>query len=126
MKRVAAVLSLQLLLVTGCITMADYRAIENADDLHSMVGTKVCVTGNLSDIPWQHLVGNFKNYPHSYYFDVQKYQIMIYTKTPCDCTGPLKVFGTVVTVEGMSKHPANKEDTFKEYHITVDRWECVK
>jgi hypothetical protein len=93
--------------------------------ISKIVGKSVSVVGKISDTPWQHLIGYFPGYSRDYYFDVGKDQIVIYSKTAIDCTGKVKVYGKVVEVKGKSKDP-RKDEVYREYHITVDKAECIK
>ncbi|MBN2353744.1 MAG: hypothetical protein JXD23_14320 [Spirochaetales bacterium] len=93
--------------------------------MSGLEGRKVEIAGRISDTPWQHLIGNPDGFPYSYYFDVEDFQIVVYSKSPIACPGPLLVRGTVVKVQGSSKRSDTKADaSWVEYHLAADSWEC--
>ncbi len=93
-------------------------------DLSKLVDKEVTVTGKVSDVPWQHMIASVKGYPLSEYFDLDdKYQIVIYLKSPINEKGRISVTGKVIGVHGGSKRPgAAKSEPYTEYHIAVDAW----
>jgi len=109
--------------ISGCINMGDYISMTDSYRLQEYVDKKVKVTGRISDMPWQHLIGNFEKYSEIYYFDIKEDQIVIYSKMAILCSSSLTIYGTVVKVTGKSKRPGSNEE-YTEYHILVDRWEC--
>ncbi|MBN2442187.1 MAG: hypothetical protein JXJ04_12610 [Spirochaetales bacterium] len=115
-----------ILFLTGCKTMENYIDVTDAMGLENYVDKKVKVTGKISGEPWQHLVGSFKDFRESYYFDVDDYQILIYSKKPINCETNLTVYGSVVKVSGRSKRPEDEVEEYTEYHIQVDTWTCGK
>ena len=112
------------ILATGCYDKIGYRKIKNPLELQESIGHKVFLTGRISDTPWQHIVANTPEYPNSYYFDIKDSQIIIYSASAIDCSEQLNIYGTVIEVKGLSKHAESEDDTFTEYHITIDKWEC--
>lgn len=104
--------------------MEDYIVLTDATSLQNYVDKKVKVTGIISKEPWQHLIGSFEKFRESYYFDVEDYQIVIYSKRPITCEKNLTVYGSVVKVSGRSKRPGDEEEEYTEYHIQVDKWTC--
>ncbi len=101
-----------------CVTVND------ASTLRRYMNECVVLHGKVSDIPWQHMVGTFKGYPRTAYFDVGSFQIVVYSRTPISCTGEVEVTGKVREVKGLSKGPEPRE-TFTEYHVTADSWKCT-
>lgn len=102
-----------------------YAPVKNAEDLKNFVGKKVVVEGMISTIPWQHLVNPPLTHPVEYYFDVGKFQILIYAKKKFSCGKTLRVSGTVIELHGAGKG-SKADETFKEYHVVVDSWKCLK
>ena len=109
--------------LTGCITMDNYITLSDAYNLQDFVDKKVKLTGKISEIPWQHMIGYFEEYGEFNYFDVQDYQIVIYSKSLINCKKALVIYGTVAEVSGQSKRQ-DSEEVYTEYHVIVDRWEC--
>ncbi len=114
-------------LILSCAGTAMYTTLDSAGEMRPYEGKKVELTGRISDTPWQHLMGNPWGFGESYYFDVGDFQIVIYSKTPVSCTGDVKVRGTVIKVQGPPKREGGKVDeTYVEYHLAVDEWDCVE
>jgi hypothetical protein len=101
--------------------MNEYKKIFDPFDLKKFARKKVVVEGTISEMPWQHLIGYIENYNKIYYFDINNDQIVIYSKDQISCTGKIKVYGTVVKIDGESKRPGSNE-AYTEYHILVDKW----
>ena len=71
-------------------------------------------------------MGNPFGYGNSYYFDVQDFQIVIYSKSPISCAGELTVRGAVLKVQGPPRGAGGKvDDTCVEYHLAADEWTCI-
>jgi hypothetical protein len=121
-----AVLLLLLFLLLGCKTVEEYVMLEDAAPMQEYVDKKVCLTGEVSDIPWQHMIAFVEGHPYSEYFDVRDYQIVIYAKTQIQCRGMVKLYGTVLKVEGKGKRPDPGDELYVEYHLIVDKWECLE
>ncbi len=117
-------LFLLLLFFCGCKTMDDYVTLEDTAPMHEYVDKKVCLVGQVSSIPWQHMIAFVEGHPYSEYFDVRDYQIVIYAKTPIECQGMVRLYGTVLKVEGKGKRPDPGDELYTEYHLVVDKWEC--
>ncbi len=114
-----------LFLLASCAGTANYTRLDSALAMERFAGKKVELAGRVSDTPWQHLVGNPDGFPYSCYFDVDRFQIVVYAKRPIACSGVLVVRGTVVEIRGSSKQPGSKADeSYVEYHLTADEWEC--
>ena len=103
--------------------MENYISLTDSNRLHEYVDKKVKVSGRISDMPWQHLIGNFEQYNEIYYFDIKDDQIVIYGKEAIVCSSSLTIYGTVIKVSGKSKRPGSNE-VYTEYHILIDKWEC--
>ena len=117
-----------LLLVVCCVSSGyakkiKYTPVSDPAALKNYVGKKVIVEGKISKIPWQHLVNPPKTHPVDYYFDMEKFQIVIYAKEKIACDKTLKVFGEVIELRGAGKG-SKADETFKEYHVVVDSWKC--
>jgi hypothetical protein len=118
-------LLLPAMIMAACAGTGSYARLESGAGLGAYEGRRVEIRGRISETPWQHLISNPEGYGQSYYFDVGDSQIVIYTKAPLDCAGELTVRGTVVRVQGSSKRPGSKADeSYIEFHIAVDGWEC--
>jgi hypothetical protein len=104
--------------------MDDYVMLEDTARMSAYVDKKVSLEGQISDVPWQHMIAATKEYPYSEYFDVKGFQIVVYSKTPMECEGSIRVFGRVLEVSGKGKRPKPGDEPYTEYHLLVDRWEC--
>lgn len=91
------------------------------------VGEKITLTGKISKIPWQHLIKFINDGDHINYFDLDNgEQIVIYSREPITCRGKMKINGEVILTKGSSKRPQKiKDDTYQEYQLLVDSWECL-
>ncbi len=112
-----------------CVSIAHakkikYIPVKDAQELKNYVGQKVVVKGTVSNTPWQHVMNPPETHPVEIYFDIGKWQIVLYAKEKISCAGKVKVKGKVMQLGGESK-PGAKE-TVTEYHIVVDKWKCVK
>ena len=123
---IEAALLLLLLVFCSCKTMNDYVVLEDTVPMSEYVDKKVCLMGKVSNIPWQHMIAMVDGYPVIEYFDVKDYQIVIYAETPIECNGMVKLYGTVLEVQGEGKRYEPGDELYTEYHLLVDRWECVK
>lgn len=110
------------------VTPIMYTSVKNGVDLKNYVDKKVVVEGKVSDKPWQHIIYSSSKYPVSSYFDIGKYQIVIYSKEMIGTVKKIKVKGTVVKVTAKSKNPklSKAGEIYTEYHILVDKIEPVK
>lgn len=92
------------------------------------VGEKITLTGNISKIPWQHLIKFISDRNHINYFDLDNgEQIVIYSREPITCRGKMKINGEIILTKGSSKRPQKiKDDTYQEYQLLVDSWECLR
>ncbi len=95
--------------------------------LKDKVGKTIALIGKISDIPWQHMIKIVENHNHIYHFDLEDGdQIVIYSKVEIHCTRSLSVAGEVIEVRGKLKRPSKIDDvTYVEYHIIIDKWECI-
>ena len=73
---VTAALILLSLLLLGCKTVEDYVMLEDTAPMSGYVDKKVCLVGEVSEIPWQHMIAFVEGHPYSEYFDVKDYQIV--------------------------------------------------
>lgn len=91
------------------------------------VGEKITLTGKISKIPWQHLIQFFSDREHINYFDLENgEQIVIYSREPITYIGKMKINGEVILTKGSSKRPQKiKDETYQEYQLLVDSWECL-
>jgi len=91
------------------------------------VGEKITLTGNISKIPWQHLIQFFSDREHINYFDLENgEQIVIYSREQIVCKGKMKIYEEVILAKGSSKRPQKiKDETYQEYQLLVDSWECL-
>lgn len=92
------------------------------------VGEEITLTGNISKIPWQHLIQFVSDRVHINYFDLENgEQIVIYSRKPITCRGKMKINGEVILTKGSSKRPQKIDvETYQEYQLLVDSWECIK
>jgi hypothetical protein len=102
-----------------------YQLITTGRELNELVNQNIIIEGKVSNIPWQHLIGYTKNYPYTCYFDFDKSQTVIYSKTPIECRDRIKIRGKIIKISGKSKKPGSDED-YSENHIIADDWECIK
>jgi hypothetical protein len=109
----------------SCVGTVGYTQLDSAHDMQFYVNRMVALRGRISDTPWQHLMGNPPGLDRTYYFDVDDFQIVIYAGEPIACDGPLTVRGLVMKIQGPPKRVGAKVDeTYVEYHLAVDGWEC--
>jgi hypothetical protein len=120
------ILFLSLLIICGCKTADDYVLLEDTSSIYQYADKKISLVGELSDIPWQHMIAYVEGHPYSEYFDIPGYQIVIYSKTQIKCQGKVKLYGTVLKVQGKGKRPDPGDDLYTEYHLVVDKWECAQ
>ena len=105
----------------------NYEAVEKMEDLKHLVNKKVCITGTISNEPWQHLMSPSDSFPISTYFDVGDMQTVIYSAEilACpNCKCKIEIKGTVIKIQGMGKG-SKADETYVEYHITADSWCCL-
>ncbi len=110
---------------TGHAKKTKYAHVKDSVELKNYVGKKVAVTGVVSNVIWQHLMAPPKTHPVENYFDIEKFQIVVYTKEKISCEGKVKVKGTVMELRGAGKG-SKVDETYTEYHIVVDKWKCLK
>jgi hypothetical protein len=96
--------------------------------LKASVGKTITITGEFSEIPWQHLIASTKEYPYDYYFDLDDgFQIVVYSKTVIK-KGVIRVklTGQVILVQGATKRPIpSKGEDFTEYHLLIESLEKI-
>lgn len=121
-------LVLMFLLFTSLMVSAKetikYTTIKKVGDLGKYVGKKVIVEGKISNVMWQHIMGSFSSHPWHYYFDIDKSQIVLYTKEKIEKKGKIKVAGEVVELRGGGAPKGKKtkvDESYVEYHILVDK-----
>ncbi len=91
------------------------------------VGEKITLSGNISKIPWQHLIQFISDRDNINYFDLENgEQIVIYSREPITCRGRMKINGEVILTKGSSKRPQKIDETYQEYQLLVDSWECIE
>ena len=115
-----------ILFVFTCSTTGEYIMLPDANNLQDYVDRQVCLEGEISQVIWQHMIAVVDGYPYSEYFDVKDYQIVIYTKNKISCGTMVRVYGRVIKVEGQGKRYEPGDELYREYHLAVDRWECVQ
>lgn len=111
--------------VTGHAKKTKYAPVKNAAELKNYVGKKVSVEGMISKIIWQHLMNPPATHPVENYFDMDKFQIVVYAKEKISCVGKVKVKGAVIELRGAGKG-SKVDETYTEYHIVADKWKCMK
>ena len=91
------------------------------------VGKSITLVGNISKIPWQHLVQFLNDRANINYFDLDNgEQIVIYSREPITCIEEMKITGEVIITKGGSKRPQQiQTETYEEYQLLVDTWECI-
>ena len=96
-------------------------------NFNESLGQYITLTGTISKTPWQHLIQFFDDRSNINYFDLDNgEQIVIYTFEPITCIGKMKITGEVILTEGGSKRPQKiQTETYIEYQILVDTWECI-
>ncbi len=123
MNKYLILIAAVVLFAAGCTSSEDYILIEEPGALKKHAGENVIVTGNISNIIWQHIMGHFEEYPYDYYFDIGDSQIVIYSKKPINTDKTIRVYGEVVEISGKAKGDPRKD--YSEYHILVDHWEKI-
>ena len=113
------------LMFMGCNNMQEYQELTDTTYISQYVDKKVILTGKISHVPWQHMIKSVESHPFTEYFDIGDYQIIIYSKEEIKCNKILKLYGTVIKVEGKGKRPEPSDDIYTEYHLLVDKWECL-
>ncbi len=103
----------------------DYILLEDQDELQHHEGKKVTFEATIAMIPWQHLINAPDTHTHINYLNIEKEQVVVYSKEKIDCKAKVNVKGTVVKTQGKSKRPGSDE-VFTEYQVLADSWECVK
>jgi len=98
-----------------------YIKLDGVAGLYEFVGKKVSLVGLVSNTPWQHLMAPPATHPYSTYFDVERLQIVLYSKAPLKVSGALEVRGTVLKVSGRPKR-SGSDATQTEYHLRLDGW----
>ena len=94
--------------------MPSYPVLEK---IIKSLGEFITISGQISEVIWQHMISYQPEYPHSEYFDLEDgYQIIIYCKKKIDITGK------VIKVSGQAKRPSNISEEYTEYHILVNTW----
>ncbi len=89
-------------------------------------GDTVEIVGQISNTPWQHLVGMHEAYPYFYYIDIEGGgQIVVYSADEIECSGEIKLSGTVIEAGGKTKRPGSDEE-YRELQLLVERFECLK
>ena len=88
---------------------------------------KITIEGEISSIPWQHMIGVFEEFPFSEYLDLDNQeQIVIYTKKQIlRRSSRIKATGEIIKLEGKSKRPGSQESYF-EYQMLVDSWSYIE
>jgi hypothetical protein len=109
----------------GWAAQTGTAVIRDAGALWGREGAKVVIEGKVAREIWQHMMAPPRGYGHETYFDMGRFQIVLYSKDRIACGGTVRATGTVVKIEGSSKDPRRKE-ACTEYHVAVDSWECRK
>jgi len=98
--------------------------IKHTSNLPMHIDEQVCLIGNISNMPDQHLMAFPKDYPEAVYFDMKGGQIVLYTKENIPSCGNIQVNGTIIEVTGETKHPGSTT-AYREFHLLVHRWETI-
>ena len=88
----------------------------------------ITIEGEISNIPWQHLIGLFEEYPFSDYLDLDNNeQIVIYSKTQILRRNVrIKATGEIIKLTGRSKRPGKIDDNeYFEYQMLVTNWDYI-
>lgn len=126
MKRMMVVIiAAALCAASGYAAKPDRGIIRDAGALWGREGARVTIEGKVAREIWQHMMAPPGGYGHETYFDMGRFQIVIYSRDLIECDGTVRATGTVVKIEGSSKNPRRKE-ACTEYHVAVDSWECLK
>lgn len=100
--------------------MPSYPVLET---IIKSLGEHITISGQISEVIWQHMISYQPEYPHSEYFDLEDgYQIIIYCKEKIDRKTPIEISGKVIKISGQAKRPGNIHEEYTEYHILVDTW----
>jgi hypothetical protein len=92
--------------------------------LSENIGKEVTLTGRISKIPWQHMMGGVPG-KSSQYFDLEDgNQIVIYITGELKCPDRIELTGVVVEVSGPGKG-SKAEETYREWQLDVSRWRCL-
>ena len=95
-------------------------------ELKNFVGKNVEIIGEISKVPWQHLINFSDSHANIQYIDLDSGdQIVVYSRSPIECKNKVKRSGEVIRVAGKSKRPGDiSGSVYVEYQILVDNWEC--
>ena len=104
--------------------MNSYNTITEFSSLKIHIDKKITITGELSEMPWQHLISPMDTHPNIYYFDKNRDQVVIYTKSAINCKKKIKIYGKVIKITGTSKRPGS-DQVYVEHQVMVDKWECL-
>lgn len=97
---------------------------DQEQDISNFNNRIVFMSGKISDIPYQHMISIPKNYENASYLDINKNQLVIYTKTPVKSNKKIELIGKVILLGGTSKRPGSKQK-YSEYQIIVDYWNYI-
>ena len=99
------------------------RLVELRYNFEECLEKKITIEGEISSLPWQHMIGVFEEFPFSNYLDLDNHeQIVIYTKEQVlRRNARIKVSGEIIKLKGKSKRPGGQESYF-EYQMLVDNW----
>jgi len=96
--------------------------------LEKSVGRVITLQGKVSSVMWQHFGTYIEGYPHETYIDLEDHpQIVVYSKEPITCEGPIELTGEVIKIDSSENDPRSKiHDGFVEYHLKVESWKCIE
>jgi hypothetical protein len=82
--------------------------------------------GRVSDVPWQHVMGNVPG-KNPEYFDLSTdMQTVIYVAGAIECPGQVEVVGEVIEVSTQAKRPSKSGgERHSELHLDVSSFRCL-
>jgi hypothetical protein len=95
----------------------------DARQLRESEGKTVTLSGTVSRMPWQHIIGNIEGKRVEYFDLPDGDQIVIYVPENFNCSGRVKLTGKSFRVEAGAKRPGS-EERFVDYQLNVTSWEC--
>ncbi|MHA1991382.1 MAG: hypothetical protein ACW981_05385 [Candidatus Hodarchaeales archaeon] len=103
--------------------MGSYPVLEK---ILNSLGESITISGQISEVIWQHMISYQPEYPHSDYFDLEdEYQIVIYCKEKIEIKTTIEITGKVIKVSGQPKRPTKVNEEYSEYQMLVDNWKPI-
>ena len=130
MKFIFVILTTLPLLLLSTLSIADQTCPETAS-IYECKDKNIHLEGRVSEVIWQHLMGTFKNYPASNYFDYTRgkdsSQTVVYSQFEITCKTKVSIDGKVVEIVGHSKGKGSENGKpFTEYGVLAYKWTCEK